>query len=225
MIREISKNVLICALFFIITGLGYYNVFGISESSNTKYKYYSDDLITVDNDGRFDALVNIVDNDYVGVLVSSDLSTSGVVSVTVTFYDADGKELSSNKSSSMIFANNHTFLTFLLPDLTNQYAGNIEVVITGEEYSGITYDVSNILYESTPSNPFAIQVTNNNNFSIMNLVFDVVALKDKKVVLYEAYREKNVMPYSIFSVFSDTLTNMNEDYDELLIFTTSVEKG
>ena len=135
MVREISKNIIIFSLVLIIIGLGYFNVFGISDTDNVKYKYYSDNLIKLDNDDFYDTHVNIVDNHYLGVLVSSDLSVPSVVSVAVTFYGGDGKELSTEQTSSIVFANNHVILPFLLPDLDNQYAGNIDVVVTGEEYT------------------------------------------------------------------------------------------
>ena len=223
MVREISKNIIIFSLVLIIIGLGYFNVFGISDTDNVKYKYYSDNLIKLDNDGFYDTHVNIVDNHYLGVLVSSDLSVPSVVSVAVTFYGGDGEELSTEQTSSIVFANNHVILPFLLPDLDDQYAGNIDVVVTGEEYTGTVEDVSNVLYEEVSSNPFTIRVTNNNDFSIMNLVFDVIAIKDDKIVVHESFRQNNVMPYSNFSVSSDTLTTMVGDYDQVLIFTTSMQ--
>lgn len=224
MIRDVTKDILIFALFLIIIGLVYYNVFSTHESNNIKYKYYSDDLITVDNDSLFEFHVNIVDNNYVAVLVSSDLTVSSIVSVSTVFYDEDGNQLVANKVSSLVFANSYGILTFPLPDLNDKYAGNIEINITGQETGNTESDDSNIKYQKTANDPFTIEVTNADSNSVSELEFSVVALKDKKIVLHETYFQESIMPYSTFSVSSDALTNMNGEYDELLIFTTSMDR-
>lgn len=230
--------IIIGVLVFIIGCLSFLvttNLRKKSVSADIKYGQYVDSLIKVNNQTDMKAQVNIVNDNYLAILVSSKLDRAVRVDADVKFFDEDGKEIAVEKEMDTYFfavldQNKYT-LSLPLPDLNGKYAGNIEVKLTQQEFDNFDFYIlpSEITFEETHvvnsdnTTTITVHATNHGVSNIPTFEAQVVALKDGKVVATNYFSKENFESNSTFTSdvilpFSDNGKALN--YDELLIYST-----
>ena len=92
--KDIIRYVILGILFVAIVVLGVMLVFKNNDDGLTKYQFYDDDLIEIDNQTSMQVQANITNSESLGVLVSSDLDEFFLVKIEVTYYDDNHNKFS-----------------------------------------------------------------------------------------------------------------------------------
>ena len=229
MIRNVGIGILFLAFIAIISGLVYMNLFQPIEPSSILYKQYCDDLIVIDNNTDLSVQANVVDNTNLDILLTSSSDTSSVAHINVSFLNQDGKEVVASSNSAFVFANNYGLAIFNLPDLSDNYAGEIQITIIEESVDSDDIDISNIIYETSDSLPLTLSITNNNNYSVFNLVTYLVALRNGDIINVDTFFHDSILSNETVMDESSTFLEYEDDdsipYDNLLVFPSSANIG
>lgn len=208
---------------------------GGDSKTEIKYTDYTDQLIKIKETKGIHSVANIIDEDSLGVLVSSDTQGTRTVLAEVIFYDDQNKKVSSDASSSIMLNDGMLFFVFNLPNLTEgEYAGTIDLKLTeGEEETfDRLADVSKITYQEThsvndlKSTVFNITGVNGNDYNIASLFTNVVVMKNDKIVAYNSFSLENILAGATFNSIVELppVSSGNElqsvDFDKVYIFTT-----
>ena len=201
-----------------------------------KNKYYSDDCIKLENQTEnIHINANVVQsNGSLVMLVSSDASDPMMINIDVSFLNDSNEVVYSDRVSTLVMNDGQALLSTALPDLGDDYAGNILLDVDDDstsfddyvENSEITYEESHEVLEDNTT-VFNITGTNASDTNIEHLAGWVVALRDDDIVAFGHFILDNVEANSDFStevqlhgILSDN-TVVPVQYDDLLIFTSS----
>lgn len=240
--KKVRKNkvnfyhIVIFILMIIVIGLCGILIFNKKQDNNTIYKYYDDSLIKVQNDTSFSYQANLVNGDYLAVLVTSTSNKAGEIEADVTFYNADNKKVYADNLINSMSGDGKTIFTFSVPDLEDDFAGKINIhLLTPEGNNGETIDISSITYQESHSidenkiTVFSIEGTNGTEFNFHNLIGNIVALRDGDIVCVDSFQVSDVEAGSTFSAVAHFPANTSNGkfqtmkYDELLIFSSYVD--
>lgn len=207
------------------------------KSGNTDIKYtdYTNQLIKVNETSGIHSIANIVNDDSLAVLVSSDIQGVRTVSANVTFYNDQNKKVFSDETSSVMMNEGQLFFVFNLPDLSeNEYAGTIDLKLSEGEAEGFDSlaDVSKITYQEThnvnelQSTMFNVVGVNGNEYNVSGVFTNIVAVKSNKIVAYNSFSSENILAGATFNstIEIPPILSGNDhqpiDFDEVYIFAT-----
>ena len=228
--KDIIRYVILGILFVAIVVLGIMLVFKNNNDGFTKYQFYDDDLIEIDNQTSMQVQANITNSESLGVLVSSDLDEFFLVKIEVTYYDDSHDKVSTQTNELTVFDHGTQFAIFFLPDLYDGDAGTIDIKVTGEKTDKGAITSSQIemtethSVDDTLSTNFTVQVTNNSDVNIPGLVGQVVLLKEDKIVGYQTFDVNELMAHSTLSSDIVFVPNMKGsqslavDFDKAIFF-------
>ena len=229
MSRKVGIYVMMLAFVIIFVGIVYLNFSQPVEPSTVLYKQYCDQLVEIDDSGIYEVQANVVNNSSLIVLLTSTTDTSTVAHVNVSFLNQEGKEILVSSNNAFVFANNYGLAIFNLPDLSDNYAGEIQITIIEETVDNDDVDISNIVYETSDSLPLTLSITNNNNYSISNLVTYLVALRNDDIINVDTFYHDSILSKETVRDESSTFIEYEDDdflpYDNLLAFTSSANIG
>lgn len=222
-------------LLIVIIVLSVFLVMRKSGGTDIKYTDYMDQLIKVSETSGIHSIANIVDDDYLAVLVSSDTQGTRTVSANVTFYNDQNKKVFSDETTSVMMDEGQLFFVFNLPDLAeDEYAGAIDLKLTEGEEEGFDSlaDVSKITYQEThnvnelQSTMFNVVGVNGNEYNVSGLFTNIVAVKSNKIVAYNSFSSDNILAGATFNstVEIPPVLSGNDsqpiDFDDIYIFAT-----
>ena len=219
-----------CLSFFVMTEFRKKSV-----SADIKYSQFVDSLIKVDNRTDMKVQINIVDDSYLAIYVSSDLDRAVRVDADVRFFDDEDNEIVVEKASDTYFfavldQNKYT-LSLPLPDLNGKHAGNIDVKLTQQGFDNFDFYVlpSEVMFEESHvvnadnTTTITVHATNHGTSNIPTYEAQVVAMKNGKIVATNYFSKENFGPKTTFTSEVDLpISNDGEalSYDELLIYST-----
>ena len=229
-------HIIIFILIFIIIGLCGILVFNKNQSRDTVYKYFEDSLINIQNDTSLSYQANLVNGDYLAILVTSSSGEKVGIEADVSFYNADNQKISSDNRINSMSSDGKALFTFSVPDLGSDFAGKIDVrLLTSEDTAGEMVDTSNIMYHESHSidennnTVFSIEGVNGTEFNIQNLIGNVVALKDGLIVCVDSFQVSDVGAGSAFNVVAhfpaNTFNGVSQamKYDEIFILSSYID--
>lgn len=205
-------------------------------SLEVKNRYYSDRFIKVENPAEnMRVKANVIQGGgSLVMLLSSDDSSPRMATVNVRFFNDDNQVVYSDRFSTLVMNGGQALLSAPLPNLGDDYAGNILLDITDDstsfddyvENSEITYEETHVVLEDDTT-VFNITGTNTSDTNIEHLVGSVVALKDDNIVAFNNFHIEDVEANSNFSttvrlngvLYGATVAPVK--YDDILIFTSS----
>ena len=195
--NEKIKNIIIGILSLVIIILIVVMLF---IKGSTKYKYYDDELIEINNKTEFEVKANVLYNTTLAVLVKSNEDKTYNGSVDIKAYDESGKQIISDNIEQLVLENNSNIFMFRLPDLDKkQYAGKIKISINKENVSYENkMDVDKVKYSLTKNanddNSLTVDVnfTNNNIENLSLLDGYIVAFKDNDIVGVQYFNNENI---------------------------------
>lgn len=231
--KDMIKNIVIVVLSIIVLVLSCVLIFG---NKVVKYKYFNNELLTVDNNSSFEVTADVVDYRSVVVVLSSDVKKNLTGVVKVKAYDDSGKKLAEEETRHVILSGCKAVSIVNLPDLEDKNAGKIEVTVTeNEDTYDNQFDVSKI-YSKTDykvdENKIVhvnLQLTNNASQKIQNLFGYIVAYKGDKIVAVNSFTGNNIEAGGSFNTSTDlSATSISNtvkalDFDKLETIITFAE--
>lgn len=229
--KEKIKTITIIAMSIIIILLLICIIF---MSNNKYYKDYDDSLIKINKSNSFDIKSNIIYNQTLGVLLSTNDKTSNIGKVTVTFYNKRGKAILSDSISKAVYSGSATLFTFNLPSLdSDDYAGTIKIDVDKETMennkNNVTIDKINQVIEKNIDSDKNLSVkttlTNNNNVDLSVLGGDIIAFKDGKIVATSSFYQENVKANDSFNIevkFPPYNLNQTFEHDEIKVYINAI---
>lgn len=235
--KDRIKNIVIGVMGVIILVLVCIVALGVFKGScETKYKFYDDDLIRIENDSSLKVQANIFDNRSLAILVTSNNSKEIAGNVSVKAYDEDGNVLLNDSNYHIIFAKNRALSIFNLPDLEGKNAGKIEISIKEEDTDYKSeIDVSKVKYTTNYTvddkkiTQINVNLKNENTQNINKLSGYLIALKDNKIVGVNLIDAQNIGVNGTVtatttlnsSVMSNELKALDFDKLELIVVSVS----
>ena len=196
--KNMVKNIVIAILSVIVIVLSCILIFG---NKTIKYKYYNDNLLTVENNSPFEVKANVIDYRSVAVVLSSEEKKGLTGTISIKAYDDMGKEIYKEENKHVIFPGCKAVSIFNLPDLGDKDAGKIEVNITkNEDTYDNQFDVSKIKtkldykFDENKILNVNVSLTNNSSDKINNLFGYVVAYKKGEIVAINSFESSNIEP-------------------------------
>lgn len=228
--KDVLRYVILGILLIAVIVLAVMAIFKNNNSELTKYQFYDDELIEIDNQTSMKVQANIVNSNSLAVLISSDLDDFFLTKIEVTYFDDKQEKVSTATNELTVFDHGKQLATFLLPDLYEKYAGTINVKVTGEKTENGSISSSQLEMTETHSvdenlsTNFDVQVTNNSDDNIPGLLGEIVLLKNGKIVGYQNFDINELMAHATLSsdvVFEPSGTNsgiLAVDFDEVNLF-------
>ena len=236
-VKKINAKIIITGILLLIAIVLVILLTVNSVNSNVKSKYYTDDMIRVENNtDDLEIQSNVVqDSGSLVMLISSKASKPRAVTVDVDFFNDKGDIIYSDHVSNYVMDHGKIVLNIILPNLDEEeYAGDVILEVTDEKANDVDFaDASNITYEESheiaedSSTVFEITGTNNSDTVISCLEGCIVAFKDDNIVAFNNFNTENIDSNSTFtnSISLSGVLSGDEivplDYDEVLIFTSS----
>ena len=228
--KENVKNIIIGVLCLIVIILIIIMFF---IKGSTKYKYYDDKLIEINNKTEFEVKANILYNTTLAVLVKSNEDKTYNGSVDIKAYDELGKQIISDNVKQLVLENNSNVFMFRLPDLDkDQYAGKIKISINKEDVSYKNkMDVGKIKYSLTKKanddNSLTVDVNFNNKKKKKLSLLDgyIVAFKDNDIVGVQYFNNENIVDDSNVSAKATFVAGTGYkpfEYDKIEVYITHI---
>lgn len=229
--KDIIGYVILGILVVVIVVLGVMLVFKNNNDGFTKYRFYDDDLIEIDNQTSMQVQANIADLDTLVVLVSSKSEDNIEVSVSVDFYDENHQKVSTEELNLIVLGHGKQIFTLSIPELYEKFAGNIEVQVSENKVDN-SIAISSDDIEMTESHSvdeslnttFNVSMTNNSDVDITNFSGGILLLKEGKIVGFRIFSQNNFAAHSTVSstsVFGTELVNSQPTaigFDEVILF-------
>lgn len=231
--KEKLKDNIIIACLIIIICLILILISLVLIKGKIKYKYYDDDLISVNNSTDLKVQANILDNNTLILLLTSNNAKTSNINVDVDFNNEEGKKLDTQTATQQIYAKNSSIFIFQIPHLKkDEYAGNISVNIQKDEDDTSKIDISKIKCsvddKTDETNVLSVNAKcTNNDESISYLGGDFVVFNGDDIVGVSSFSKDNVQKEETFEVNSTFVsTNGTEklDYDKIKVFITYIQK-
>lgn len=229
--KDLVKNIVIGVLGVIVLALVLALIFVKKADTIVKYKYFNDDLISINNESFLKVKANILDNRRLIILLTSDEKVSASGSLNIEIYNSENKKINENKSDYFVARNSGSVVEINLPDLGDNYAGTVKInvgkenEIDDENISGaseLKYEVEKNISNDNMTN-LTIHFTNNKeNLKYFSGV--VVAFKDDNIVDFNTFYQKNVTANNDFTVNTTLASSITStgtkalDYDELKFY-------
>lgn len=219
--KDMVKNIVIAVLSIIVLVLSCVLIFG---NKVIKYKYFNNELLTVDNNSSFKVMADVVDYRSVVVVLSSDVKKNLTGVVKVKAYDDSGKKLAEEETRHVILSGCKAVSIVNLPDLGDENAGKIEVTVTeNEDTYDNQFDVSKIDSKTeytVDENKIVhvnLQLINNASQKIQDLFGYIVAYKGDEIVAVNSFNGNNIEVGGSFNTSADlsatSISNTVKDLD------------
>lgn len=230
--KNVGRNIVLVSLFVVIVLLSIITFFRYhNDEVKIRYKAYDDELIQIDNQTSMEVQSNILDQNRLVVLVSSDDAVEA--RLRVVFHAEDGKNLATKEDKLVVLGNSKQLFSVEVPKLYEKFAGNIDVEVSQEEINNYDYvspddikiEESHSVDEDLHTN-FVLQVTNNSDSNIGVFSGMLVLLKEHKIVDFASFVQENFWAGSTASLqvnFDLKMINSEfspVDFDEVLLFPT-----
>lgn len=198
-----------------------------------KYKYYDDDLISVNNSTNFKVQTNILDNNTLILLLTSNNDKTSNINVDVDFANEKGKKIDTQTVNGQVYAKNSSIFVFQVPNLKkDEYAGKIKINIKKDGEYKNEIDISKIKCTINDKvdgeNVLSVNAKcTNNDEPISYLGGDFVVFKGNDIVGVSSFSQENIQKNEMFeatSTFVPTDGTEKLDYDNAKVFITYIQK-
>ena len=198
-----------------------------------KYKYYDDDLISVNNSTNFKVQTNILDNNTLILLLTSNNDKTSNINVDVDFANEKGKKIDTQTVNGQVYAKNSSIFVFQVPNLKkDEYAGKIKINIKKDGEYKNEIDISKIKCTINDKvdgeNVLSVNAKcTNNDEPISYLGGEFVVFKGNDIVGVSSFSQENIQKNEMFeatSTFVSTDGTEKLDYDNAKVFITYIQK-
>lgn len=218
--KNMIKNIIIVILSVIVIILSCILIFG---NKVIKYKYYNDNLLTINNNSSFEVTANIVDYRSVAIILDSNEDKSLTGTINIKAYDDEGNEILNEENKHVIFPGCKAVSIINLPNLEEKNAGKIEIKVTENEDSYENqFDITKIKTQTNytvDENKIVnvnLKLTNNAAEKINNIFGYIVAYKDDKIVAINSFNSNNIEPNTTYdTTVSLSATNISNEVENL----------
>lgn len=197
-----------------------------------KYKYYDDDLISVNNSTNFKVQTNILDNNTLILLLTSNNDKTSNINVDVDFADEKGEKIDTQTVNGQVYAKNSSIFVFQVPNLKkDEYAGKIKINIKKDGEYKNEIDISKIKCTINDKvdgeNVLSVNAKcTNNDEPISYLGGDFVVFKGNDIVDIQYFSHENVLVGSTVTSNVTFISNAgleSFDYDKIDVYITHID--
>lgn len=217
--KDMIKNIVIAILSVLVLVLIIILIVNMN-TKEIKYKYFNDDLIEIDSSKSFEVQANILSDNSLAVLISSDNSDNLECVLSVEAEDEKGKSVLDEERNYIMLGKSKNIAVFNLPGLGSENAGKIKIKVNEVKTNyeekidakKITHKVS---YKDGENQMIDVTINfiNGNDTKITDFAGYLIAYKDDKIVGLNSFSAENIEPHATFTI--DTFLTPNIDVNQM----------